>query len=187
VIRPARILVLCLLALAAVGAAGCGHKEEIRTEGETEGLYIEVDDLLYQIQLSRILNPASPDDRAYLVGLAEGVEPAADEVWFGIWLRVQNITDETHESADQFEIVDSTERTYRPIVLDRRTNVFQHEPGPVGPGVIVPVNNSPAADGPIQGDLILFKVNVQSLFNRPMEFRISHTGGDTTGVVAIDV
>ena len=53
--------------------------------------------------------------------------------------------------------------------------------------MIVPRDNSPAADGPIQGDLILFKVNVQSLFNRPMEFRISKDGGSTTGIVDIDV
>ena len=185
--RLARILALCLLALAAVGAAGCGNKEEIRTIGETEGLYIEVDDLYYQIQLSRILNPASIEDAAYLIGLPEGVEPAADEVWFGIWIRVQNVTDEIHESANRFRIVDSTEKSYSPIVLDRTINVFQHEPGPVGPGVIVPRDNSPAADGPIQGDLILFKVNVQSLFNRPMEFRISRDGGSTTGIVDIDV
>jgi hypothetical protein len=185
--RLARILALCLLALAAVGAAGCGNKEEIRTEGETEGLYIDVDDLLYQIQLSRILNPASPEDSAYLIGLPEGEEPAADEVWFGIWLRVQNITDETHQSADRFEMVDSTHRSYQPTVLDRRINVFQHEPGPVGPGVIVPRDNSPAADGPIQGDLLLFKVNVQSLFNRPVEFRISRNGGTTTGIVDLDI
>jgi hypothetical protein len=187
VTRLARILALCLAALAAAGSSGCGSHEEVRTIGETEGLYIEVEELTYQIQMSRILNPASRDDRAYLVGLAEGIRPAADEVWFGIWLRVQNLTEATHDSADQFEIVDTTEKTYRPIVLDRRTNVFQHEPGPVRPGEIVPQPNSPAFDGPIQGELILFKVQVQSLYNRPMEFRISNSSGGDTGIIDIDV
>ena len=118
--RLARILALCLLALTAVGAAGCGNKEEIRTDrARRRASTSRSTTSYYQIQLSRILNPASLEDGAYLIGLPEGVEPAADEVWFGIWLRVQNVTDETHESADRFEIVDSTEKTYRPIVLDR--------------------------------------------------------------------
>jgi hypothetical protein len=187
VTRLGRTLALCLLALFAVAATGCGGPHETRTEGDTEGLYIEVEELTYQIQMSRILNPAATDDRDYLVGLAEGIEPASDEVWFGIWLRVQNLTDETHASADRFEIVDTTERSYRPIVLDRATNVFQYSPDPVTPGEIVPQPNTPAFDGPIQGELILFKVKVESLYNRPLEFRISNSSGGDTGIIDIDV
>jgi hypothetical protein len=186
--RLARHVLLCLAALAVIGASGCGHTEEIRTQGETEGLYIEVDELTYQIQMSRILAPSGRDDRAYLRGLAEGVDISADEVWFGIWLRVQNQTSETHVPADRFEIVDTTEQTYRPVALDPRANPFVYRPEPVPPGVIIPEPDTPGFNGPIQGDLILFRVEVQSLYNRPLEFRISSSRGTgVTGIIDIDV
>ena len=56
---------LLVVALAAVAASGCGNKQEKVTLAETEGIYVTVDDLKYQIQISRILNPAAPDDSAY--------------------------------------------------------------------------------------------------------------------------
>ena len=180
-------MLLCLAALSAVAASGCGRTEEVRTQGETEGLYIEVDDLTYQIQMSRILEPSSVEDSAYLKGLADGVDIRADEVWFAIFLRVENETEETHRAADEFEIVDTQEQKYRPVVLDPNANAFLYRPRDVAPGVIVPEPDTPAFNGPIQGELILFKVKVPSLYNRPLEFRISNTGGEDTGIIDIDV
>ncbi len=54
--RLARLLVLSALAVAAFAASGCGNKEDIRTVGETEGLYIDIGGLRYQVQISRYLN-----------------------------------------------------------------------------------------------------------------------------------
>ena len=48
---------------AALALAGCGDKLETRTVGETEGLYIDVGDLKYQVQISRIINPYDVEDR----------------------------------------------------------------------------------------------------------------------------
>jgi hypothetical protein len=184
----ARILVLCLAVLAAVGAGGCGNKHDVRTQGETEGLYIDVDELTYQVQLSRILEPSGLEDQAYLRGLAEGVGIGSDEVWFAVFLRVENETDKVLRSADRFEIVDTTEKTYRPVGLDRNANVFVYEPESVAPGVILPRPDTPAYNGPIQGSLILFKVRIASLYNRPLEFRISSSrGSGTTGIIDLDV
>ncbi|HWT24319.1 MAG TPA: hypothetical protein VN213_12515 [Solirubrobacteraceae bacterium] len=186
--RLARLAAACLVVLAATVAGGCGRHEEVRTLGETEGLYIEVDELTYQIQMSRILNPSDREDQGYLRGLAEGVQPTNDETWFAIFLRVQNLTDRTLRPADRFEIVDTTEKTYRPVVLDPRTNVFIYRPDPIRPGEVVPRPDSPSFNGPIQGDLILFKVDIESLYNRPLEFRISSSrGSGTTGIIDIDV
>ena len=185
--RLARILLGCLVAAAALGAAGCASTEEERNISSTEGPYIDVNDLTYQIQMSRILEPTSVEDSAYLKGLAEGVDLRADEVWFGIWLRVENETDETHRAADQFEIVDTQQQKYRPVALNPNANVFLYRPRDVAPGVIVPEPDTPAFNGPIQGELILFKVKVPSLYNRPLEFRISNTGGEDTGIIDIDV
>ena len=54
--------------LAALVAAGC-NKEEVSVEASTEGPYVTVNDLKYQVQISRILNPGEPEDVGYLRGL----------------------------------------------------------------------------------------------------------------------
>ena len=114
-----RPLLLLALAASALVLAGCGNKVEVRTVAETEGIYIDVGELKYQVQLSRILNPNDEEDEAYLQGLPAGTEPlGADEAWFGVWIRVENTTDElTLMSADEFEIVDTQEHTFKPIPL----------------------------------------------------------------------
>ena len=71
----ARALVLLAL-LAAL--AGCGNKLETRTLGNTEGLYLDVGDLKYQVQMSRLINPADIEDSAYLEGLTGSVLIATD-------------------------------------------------------------------------------------------------------------
>ena len=114
--RAARLLLLALTAIAALALAGCGNKEQ---EGETivaetEGIYVNVDGLTYQVQLSRILNPADIEDAAFLRGTSEGVAPGKDEVWFGIFMRVQNESkSETFRTADTFEMEDTAGLTLR--------------------------------------------------------------------------
>ena|SRR5215218_8222013 len=183
--RLARIALLSLTALAALAAGGCGNKIDTAIVGETEGIYVGVDDLTYQVQISRILNPASREDQAYLRGVSE--EPAADEVWFGVFMRVENETDEEHPAADRFRIVDTQEEEFEPVDIDPELNVFGYQPRPVGAGELLPAPNSPAYDNTIRGELILFKLPVASLGNRPLELVIeSATGGDNA-VVDIDV
>lgn len=185
--RLARIAALSLTALAALAASGCGNKEETAILGETEGIYVGVDGLTYQVQLSRILNPASREDSAYLIGIPEEEEPTADEVWFGIFMRVENEGDDELPAAEDFRIVDTQETEFEPIELNHEVNVFGYEPQPVGPGELLPAPNSPASDNTIQGSLILFKLDVESLYNRPLELVIeSGTGGDDA-IVDIDV
>jgi len=97
--RP-RLLALLLASVAALAVAGCGNKEEEYTFGSTEGVYVSVDELKYQIQISRILNAADVEDRSFLKGLAEGVAPDDDEVWFAVFIRVENESDQTLTPAD---------------------------------------------------------------------------------------
>ena len=182
-------LTLAALALAlALLAGGCGNERTLRTQGETEGIYIDLGTLKYQVQISRLLNPGDGEDAAYLSGLPAGTEPPGpDEAWFGVWLRVQNVGDEPERSADTFEIHDADEREYEALLLDPRENPFAYAPTLVpGPG-LYPPSESPAAQGPIQGSLVLFKVTVESLQNRPLEFVIRAPQAETEGVIALDV
>jgi len=176
-----------LLALVAA-LAGCGDKLETRTAGETEGLYIDIGDLKYQVQMSRIINAGDTEDRAYLAGLPEGTTPPTrEEAWFGVWMRVENTTSEkTLQAADEFEIVDTQEHSFKPVAL--ADNPFAYAATPVGPKAVLPSANSPAGEGVIQGSLLLFKVTTESLANRPLEFKIqSPERPDEVGIVDLDV
>jgi hypothetical protein len=179
-----------LLVLLACGlvAAGCGNKQETVTQGDTEGIYIDVDELKYQVQISRYLNANDVEDRDYLKGLpANAEQPKGDETWFGVFLRVQNETEEAIAPANDFEIVDTQENVYRPIPLDPAQNVFAYDPQPIPPLSIVPDPDSAAANGVVQGSLLLFKIKTPSLQNRPLEFRFKRGGSGDTGVVDLDV
>jgi hypothetical protein len=173
----------------ALGAAGCGNNGEIVKVAKTEGTYIDVGKLKYQVQISRILNPSDIEDRNYLTGLPTGtLPPKADEAWFGVWLRVENTNDEkTLPTASNFEIVDTQDNTFEPY--EQPDNVFAYQPvDRLGPAQILPNSEAPAGSGPIQGSLILFKLTTQTLQNRPLEFRIKSPSDPTdVGVVDLDV
>ena len=184
----ARLATLAITALAALALTGCGNKVDTAIVGETEGIYVGVDGLTYQVQISRILNPASREDQAYLLGLPEDeAEPTAEEVWFGIFMRVENEGDEPREAAEGFVIHDTQETEYEPIELDTEVNVFAYEAGPVEPGELIPQPNSQPADNTIQGSLLLFKMEVESLGNRPLELEIESQQGGDNAIVDLDV
>jgi hypothetical protein len=184
-----RTLAVCAL-LAVTALAGCGQTPGRQHRvGETEGIYVTLGELKYQIQISRQLNPADIEDRSYLRGLPEGVEPPTrDETWFAIFIRVENDSDEQQVAAETFEIEDTQEKIYRPVLLDERTNVFAYQPRPVAPdGGLIPDQDSAAGQGVIQGALLLFKLTNESLQNRPLEFRIKSAREPGEAIVDIDV
>ena len=185
--RLARLALVCAAAVAALAASGCGNKEEQVTRAETEGIYVTVDDVKYQIQISRILNPAAPDDAAYLRGLPEGEELSDDEVWYGIFMRAENDSDEARPTAESFKITDTQDDTFEPIEIDPETNDFTYEAKELEPGKLTPGLDTPAADNTIRGGLILFKVNAAALANRPLELEIESPSGGENAVIDIDV
>jgi len=180
-------LLLAALACALLGS-GCGDAEDDTAPvADTEGIYLDVDDLKYQVQISRYMNPSDVEDRSYFVGLPEGTaQPAGDETWFGVFIRVQNQTDRAIAPANDFQIVDTQENVYRPIPLDTNVNHFAYRPDPVGPKSLIPQPDSVVAEGTVQGALLLFKVKTSSLQNRPLEFRFRRGSGQG-GVVDLDV
>jgi hypothetical protein len=173
-----------IVALIALVAAGCGRGEGVKTTAETEGLYLDIGGLKYQVQMSRYMNENDVEDREYLEGLGETTpQPAADETWFGVWVRVQNVSDEPRQAANTWEIHDTQENVYRPVPLD---SPFAFEPGIVPPHTVWPLPDSAAGQGPTQGSLLLFKVRVDSLQNRPLEL-IFRAGQGQEGSYALDV
>ena len=182
-----RLVPLLATLACALLAAGCGNKQDTVTFGETEGIYLDIDELKYQVQISRYMNPSDVEDRSYFVGLPTGTaEPAGDETWFGVFIRVQNQTDRAIAPANDFTIVDTQEQVYRPIPLDANVNPYAYQPDPIGPRSLIPQADSVAAEGTVQGSLLLFKVKNTALQNRPLEFRFRRGSGQV-GVVDLDV
>jgi hypothetical protein len=187
--RMLRLALPCLLAAAALTGLGCGNRQGQVVSAETEGIYLDLGELKYQVQMSRQLNPGDVQDREFLRGLPAGTRAAlpGDQTWFGIFVRVQNGTHEPHPAADRFEIVDTDERTYAPLPLDPRSNPWVYRPGVVPPLTVYPLPNSAADQTFEQGGLLLFRLDLASYQNRPLELKISDSLGTYEGVVDLDV
>jgi hypothetical protein len=178
---------LVVLAVAVLSFAGCGASES--TTADTEGLYLEISGLKYQIQMSRYMNARDVEDREYLKGLPAGTAPpGGKDVWFGVWVRVQNESDKPLPSANTWEIRDTQENIFRPIPVDTNINPFVFKPGIEVPAqTVLPLPSSAAGQGPIQGSLLLFKIKTDSLQNRPLELRFSNGQQGQTGTYDLDV
>lgn len=185
---PIRLLLAALLASVALVAQGCGNRIAVQTIGETEGIYVEVADLSYQVQLSRILNPADVEDRSYLKGLAPGISaPGKGQAWFGVFMRVSNPTSQFKVPTSSFSIVDTRGGKFTPVPIN---NPLTYEPSPLRPGGTFPDPNSIAGQGVVGGGLILFKVGLTSLANRPLELRIAPPPGSSPrreSIIDLDV
>jgi outer membrane protein assembly factor BamE (lipoprotein component of BamABCDE complex) len=191
-VTRSRRVCAALAALLACGAlSACGkHESEgpVRT-AETEGIYLDVSDLKYQVQVSRQLNPRDVQDRAYLLGIPKAEqELKANEVWFGVFLRVQNETATAQLPANDIKIVDTQEEEFRPVTVDL-SNPFAYRSSEAMPAdETVPLRDTPAFDTPIRGALVLFKLTLTTLGNRPLELEIEgRTGRAQTGIIDLDV
>ena len=182
-----RSLTLLLVGLAAVAIGACGNKESHTLHAATEGEYVDVGTLKYQVQISRLLNPNDPEDRGYLVDLPAGESLGADDEWFAVFMRVENGSEHAAPVADQYEIVDTQENHYAPVQMGPK-NVFAYRGGTLGAHQVLPFSDSPAGENTIQGALLLFKIPVANFENRPLELRISspQTTKDV-GTVDLDV
>jgi hypothetical protein len=182
-----RLVTLLSLALAALALGACGNRQERVLHGATEGIYIDVGDLKYQVQISRVLNPNDREDRAYLVDLPADQKLGADENWFAVFMRVENNSDKAAPATDAYSIKDTQGNVYKPVSMGPK-NVFAYRPAVLQPEDILPLPSTAAAESTIQGSMVLFKIPVANFQNRPLELQIPEPdGGGETGTVDLDV
>ncbi len=187
--RPLAILVALLVS---GGLAACGkhRNEEARFQHLLiEGHYLKLGELKYQVQITRQLDPNDVQDRAYLTGVpAAERDLEAYEVWFGVFMQVENEASEPMPPSGAIEIVDTQEEVYKPLTLEE-SNLYAYRPTErIPPGEVMPEKDTPAFDTPIQGALLLFKLPLSALDNRPMELKIEkQTPPLQTGIIDIDV
>ncbi len=173
---PRHLLSLAAVALAVLALGACGESHTRVTTGTYAGAsgknapYLDVGPLVYEVQLSRELNPWNSEDAGYLEGLSpaeRALRPG--EEWFGVFMQVYNNTNAPHPIATGLTISDTQGNVYHPIVPP---NPFAYPSGMVPPKNQVPADNTVADDGPTQGALLLYKIKVESLDNRPLTISI---------------
>ncbi len=176
--RLPRKLPLLLASLAVLALGGCGSSHSRVSTGTYAGEsganapYLNVGPLEYEVQLSRELNPANKEDADYLQGLTPAqskLEPGQE--WFAVFMQVYNNTSQEHPASDDLTIEDTQENRYTPIVPNE-TNPFAYRAGTVQPGDQLPLPGTIAADDPAQGVVLLYKIEVVSLDNRPLNLKI---------------
>jgi hypothetical protein len=183
-----RTLLVALVALLGTTAlAACGNKEEIVTSAETEGPYVDAGPLQYQVQLSRQLNPADEEDKGYFIGIENPESQAnAEETWFAVFVKVFNRTGDSHVPAKDFEIEDTVGKRYEPVEIGE-DNVFAYRATSIPSGGQLPGTDDVANEGVIGGSMLLFKLTLDSIANRPLVFHIKSTGTPPEAEIDLDV
>ncbi|HEX7609443.1 MAG TPA: hypothetical protein VF380_02110 [Solirubrobacteraceae bacterium] len=179
--RRLRKLPLAMLALVAVLVlSACGDSHTKVTTGTYAGEsganapYLDVGPLSYEVQLSRQLNPTNSEDSSYLKGLTPAERQLAPgQEWFAVFLQVYNHTSQDLQSASTATISDTQGNTYLPTVPDQ-TNEYAFRGGTVPAKGQLPQLDTTPAFGPTQGSMLLYKIQVVSLDNRPLELKITN-------------
>jgi hypothetical protein len=178
-----RKLSLLLVALAfaalAVGVSACGYSSNSKQTSEGEPL--ELGELKYNVTFSRYLNPNDSEDAAYLVGQPN---PPTGETYFGVFFEVQNESDEPQTLPATLKITDAEDQTYE--VLDSESIFALPFGGEVEPEEQIPVLDSPAQQGPIEGSVAIFLLPEEASANRPLTLHIENSEGEK-GEVTLDL
>lgn len=176
--------------LAALLLAACGDSHtKVSTgtyagEGGKNAPYLNVGPLIYEVQLSRQLSPYNTEDAAYLEGLTPAerkLEPGQE--WFAVFVQVYNNSNQELTDASDFTISDTQENIYTPLTLGA-SNEFAYRPGPVAPKNQIPTPNTVADSLGTQGALLLFKIQIVSLDNRPLILKIADPEDPSEGASA---
>jgi hypothetical protein len=164
------LLAALTLGLLALTVSACGYSSD--SKDVVEGEVVELGELKYQVVFSRFLNPNDTEDSAYLVGQPE---PEKGSTYFGVFLEVQNKSEETQKLAETFTIVDADHQKFEAIPSESLYafpfggEVESQEP--------VPAPDSTPQQGPIEGSLVLFELPAEASENRPLTLLIDGPEG----------
>jgi len=173
-------LLLAALVLGAVGLtfSACGYESD--SKDVVEGEVVKLGELKYQVIFSRFLNIHDNEDSAYLVGQPP---PQDGSNYFGVFLEVQNKSEETQKLADSFSIEDADHVTYAAVPSE---SLYAFPVGgKVTPQEPIPSLDSTPQQGPIEGSLVLFEIPETASQNRPLVLSIP--GPDGPAEVTLDL
>lgn len=178
--HPTRRTLLSLFALLAltVGVSACGYSSDSKHVAEGESM--ELGELEYNVTFSRYLNANDTEDAAYLEGQKEAPK---GESYFGVFFEVQNTSDEPQQLPSTLTITDADDQEYEVLPSD---SIFALPfEGTVEGEEQVPVLDSPAQLGPIEGSVAIFLLPEEASENRPLILHIE--GAEEKGEVTLDL
>jgi hypothetical protein len=172
---------LAVLALAglAIGVSACGY-ESHETE-VVEGEPVELGELSFNVTFSRYLNPNDTEDSAYLVGQKP---PPPGSTYFGVFFEVQNESEEPQRLPSTLKIVDADHTEFE--VLPSESLYALELGGEVEAQEQIPVLDSTADLGPIEGAVAIFLLTEAADQNRPLTLHIPGADGEN-GEVTLDL
>ena len=180
--RPRSVLIACCAVVALI-ASGCGKDD--KGEPKREGLGLHVAGITYRVYLTRQINQHDAEDRAYW----HGAEPPPGFTYYGVFISACNEGKKPLTPVDHFKVVDNQDNEFEPLPAEVH-NEFHYRPRVLPHKACVPENGSAAANGPTGGGLLIFKIPVQSIENRPLELEIEAEGEDGKlehGAVELDL
>jgi hypothetical protein len=172
---------LAALALAAlvVGVSACGY--ESHDKDVAEGHPMELGELSFNVTFSRYLNPADNEDSAYLVGQAP---PPEGSTYFGVFFEIQNESEEPQTLPSTLWINDADHNRFD--VLPSESLYALELGGEVESQEQIPVLDSTADLGAIEGALALFLLPAEASDARPLTLHIPGADGEN-GEVELDL
>jgi hypothetical protein len=172
-------VVLCSLLLGLL-LVGCGgNPEDTLKVDEGEGM--KLGDLVYNVQITRFLNPQDGEDSAYLVGQPP---PPNDEFYLAVFMQVSNDSDTPQKVPTDFRVVDTRGAQFKPLAS--RSLFALDLGGEVPANGQLPDPETTAANGPIQGSMVLFLINRAANEDRPLMLDIPSSTG-AVGRVTLDL
>jgi hypothetical protein len=183
----ARLALLICAAVCSIGLSACFKKEPVHKAADSEGVYVQIGKVSYQVQLSRELNPFSVEDRSYLVGLPPLTsQPNAKEEWFAVWLRAENLGRKPAGMVKDFSITDTQGNVYKPVPLTS-ANALRYTPTTIPAHTSEPLPDSQAYFSPTQGEELLFKINVSAYQNRPLTLHLLGSGSPAANLADVSI
>jgi hypothetical protein len=178
--RRSLFMLFALLALLAltVGVSACGYSSDSKQTNEGEPL--QLGELEYNVTFSRYLNPNDTEDAAYLEGQEEAPK---GETYFGVFFEIQNKSDEPQQLPSTLSITDAEDNEYD-VIPSESIFALPFE-GTVEAEEQIPVLDSPAQQGPIEGSVAIFLLPEEASENRPLTLHIE--GAEEKGEVTLDL
>jgi hypothetical protein len=178
-----RRLALAIGVAAALAAASllaaCGVKED--STSVSEGEPVKIDQLQYNVVISRFLNPDDTEDAEYLL---KQPPLEADQLYLGVFMQVTNESGDETLLPSSFTVVDTQGTKYEPIASSSPYALPLG--GSMPPDGRYPIPDSTPAVGPIEGSMVLFRITQGSTEDRPLELEIPSASGEG-GKVELDI
>ena len=165
--RPTIAALACAL-VALPALTGCENTRE--NKAGREGLPEKVGNIDYNVFITRELNLRDPEDQGYY----KGPEAPPGFALYGVFLQACNPSDKGPHwtAASNFQIEDTQGNKFKPLRLPA-DNIWAYKSRPLKEHACIPEAGSLPQSGPTNGALLIFRLPLQTLENRPLDLRIT--------------